>query len=75
MAYALRYNHKEDRGVLVQVPMVELNKKLFQLDPTYPMFTHMSAESARQWVKEGYIHETPLYVDDQGKVRYAKDSN
>jgi hypothetical protein len=73
--YAIRYHNDEDRGMLVQMPAKELNKFLFSLEKTYPRFTWISAESARRWVKEGYPHETPLYVNDEGKVRYAKDSN
>lgn len=34
-----------------------------RIDPVY----------ARKWVKEGGHHETPLYVDWDGKVRYARD--
>lgn len=31
-------------------------------------------EQARKWVRTGGHHETPLWVDMDGKVRYARGS-
>ncbi|MBS3648815.1 hypothetical protein KEU06_09375 [Pseudaminobacter sp. 19-2017] len=32
----------------------------------------VTAEMARRYVKQGMVHETGLWVDMDGKVRYAK---
>jgi hypothetical protein len=37
-------------------------------------FNMISGAMAHRYVKRGMQHETPLYVDDTGRVRYARDS-
>jgi len=32
----------------------------------------VTADTARRWVKDGGLHETGLYVDHEGRVRYAE---
>jgi hypothetical protein len=39
----------------------------------YPYVVKLGSAAARKWVKEGNPHNTPLYIDNDGKVRYAKD--
>ncbi len=34
---------------------------------------HVDALRAHQHVKTGGHHDTPLYVDDSGRIRYARD--
>jgi hypothetical protein len=34
---------------------------------------HVTAERAHRHVKQGRIHSTPLYIDDRGRIRYARD--
>jgi len=34
----------------------------------------ISGQEAHRWVREGGRHETPLYVDQDNRIRYAKDS-
>lgn len=37
-------------------------------------YTIVSGAMAHRYVKQGMIHETPLYIDFDGRVRYARDS-
>lgn len=32
------------------------------------------ADEARKWVKEGRLHSTPLFVNQDGKVIYAREN-
>ena len=70
--YAICYRSERDGGELIEMTVKEWRESL-QKDR--PIYTRVSAESARKWVKDGYTHMTPLYVNFDGKVRYAKDSN
>jgi hypothetical protein len=45
-----------------------------QADISRVGYDRVSPEYARQWVKDGGHHETPLWVDYDGKVRYARDA-
>lgn len=38
-------------------------------------YRRVDAEFARRYVKNGGHHETALWVDTDGKVRYARDCN
>ena len=40
-----------------------------------PDYQHCSADYARSWVKRDLPHETALWVNCDGQVRYARDSN
>jgi hypothetical protein len=35
-------------------------------------FRHIDPPTARLWVKGGKEHETGLFIDDDGRVRYAE---
>lgn len=39
-----------------------------------PDYQRCSADYARNWVRQGLPHETPLWVDYDNRVRYARDS-
>lgn len=70
MAYFLRtYTRWPDRTLveMTQRATEQANLNLVGYDRVDPAF-------ARKWVKEGNHHETPLYVDWDGKVRYARDT-
>jgi hypothetical protein len=81
--YAVKYLSDKDTGMLVHMTMPEfheIEKKrisgMFDRDEdeiVYPYYKAVTYEYARKWVKDGYTHNTPLYVDTDGKVRYAKD--
>ena len=54
----------------------ELDKKGLKLAKrAYPNhhFTVVSGRYAHDWVRNGWRHSTPLYVD-QGRIRYARDA-
>lgn len=38
----------------------------------YKCFKPIHYTTAHKWVKDGYNHETGLYIDD-GRIRYAKE--
>lgn len=41
---------------------------------TPTLFSHVSAQTAHKWVKEGGHHSTPLYTDDRGRIRRAREN-
>jgi len=54
----------------------ELDRKglrLAQLAYPNDHFEVISGLRAHHWVKNGWPHSTPLYVD-QGRIRYARDA-
>jgi hypothetical protein len=71
MTYYLRHYPGSHYQTLVEasqrhVEQADLSRVGYhRVDPTY----------ARQWVKNGGHHETPLWVDYDGKVRYARDAS
>ena len=55
----------------------ELDKKgLVLAKKAYPnhRFEVVTGIYAHRWVKKGYPHSTPLYID-QGRIRYARDAS
>lgn len=40
--------------------------------PDHIEYNIVTAEMARRYVKQGMTHMTPLWVDDDGKVQYAR---
>ena len=82
MTYLMKYRYVGHSGELVEMTMPEwqeiakkqVGEELFA-EQTYPFYVQVTPELARKWVKNGHQHMTPLYVNDEGKVRYAKDSN
>ena len=42
----------------------------------YPNRRHVviSGKEAHRWVREGGRHDTPLYVDPDNRIRYARDN-
>ena len=72
MTYYLRsYTGKYPHTTLV----VSTQRQTEQADISKVGYDRVDPEYARHWVKNGGHHETPLYVDYDGKVRYARDSN
>lgn len=61
MIYAIR--NIGSRGILVELP----NKKALTPDTKY-----VTPEFARRWVRDGMIHETGLFTDYDGRMRYAQ---
>jgi hypothetical protein len=49
-------------------------RRVEQCDISKVGYDRVSPEYARRWVKNGNTHETPLWVDWDGKVRYARDA-
>lgn len=39
----------------------------------WPRYERATAQRAHKWVKDGGHHETALYINHDGKIRYAKD--
>jgi hypothetical protein len=39
--------------------------------------THLvvSGAEAHQWVRNGGVHSTPLYIDANDRIRYARDAS
>lgn len=64
MKYALHYNKASKRTTLVEATAKEVAAD--------PALSPLSAPEAHRWVKDGCFHETGLWVDDLGRVRYAK---
>ena len=62
-------------------PMLhELDKKGLRLAKlAYPnhKFVVVSGLAAHRWVREGFNHSTPLYIDQYngGRIRYARDAS
>jgi hypothetical protein len=48
-------------------------KKTEAADISRVGYDRVSGAYAHRWVREGGHHETPLYVDYDGRIRYAKD--
>lgn len=70
MIYAIRMNPVTRTKTLIECRSYkELDK--FQEEEPFE-YWYYQASRAHDWVRNGNPHETGLWVDDQGKVRYAK---
>lgn len=68
--YAFRYRTGSDRfPVLVQTTWSHI---LAGPHPDYD-YNPVPGTVAHRWVRGGGHHETPLYTDADGRIRYAKD--
>lgn len=71
MTYYLRsYPGKHRNATLV----VSTQRQTEQADISRVSYDRVSPQYARSWVRNGGHHETPLWVDWEGKVRYARDN-
>jgi hypothetical protein len=55
----------------------ELDKKgLMLAKRAYPFheFEVISGKRAHHWVRHGHPHSTPLYIDANKRIRYARDA-
>jgi hypothetical protein len=52
-----------------RVALVEATRVEIRTDPT---LRRVDGPTAHRWVKAGRLHETGLWVDDTGRIRYAK---
>jgi hypothetical protein len=71
-------NHRHPDGrytysdYLIEVTAKELRE--IEADaPSHVEYNRVTAEMARRYVKQGMTHMTPLWVDFDGKVKYARD--
>lgn len=55
--------------------LMEMTKKEYAATQPDRNYAWVDPYTARDYVKRGGHHSTPLYIDMDGKVRYAKDSN
>lgn len=73
--YALRA-YKPDckffECVLVELTAKQAKTLLASDRTEYPLYEAIPAWRAHKWVRNGYIHETGLYVDDLNRIRYAE---
>lgn len=71
--YALRYNTRAVGG-----PMLVETTWSHILAGPHDRYDYRPVDylTAHRWVREGRLHETPLYVDtyDNNRIRYARDS-
>lgn len=63
----------EHSATLVEMTADEFREAEAEQNDTGRYVTRWSAERARKWVKEGGHHGTPLYINGDGQVRYARD--
>ncbi len=66
MIYAIR--QRGQRQTLVEMSATDLN--WVPWDP-YVTYSSVNTAVAHRWVRDGKEHETGLFVDDDGKLRYA----
>ena len=66
MIYVARREHR--RSVLIEMPGTASIAAANAWNED--IHCRVTAEYARQWVREGKLHETGLYINDDGKVRY-----
>ena len=63
----------EHSATLVEMTAAEFREAEAAQGKTGRLVTRWSADRACKWVKDGGHHGTPLYIDHDGRVRYARD--
>jgi hypothetical protein len=74
--YAIRQRTPEyGYGTLCEFTPAELRDEIAKSGGPdgWPRYERISGQRAHKWVKEGGHHETALYIDHNGRVRYATD--
>lgn len=69
--YFFRYRDASCYGPATLVELTPSERKA--IDSAMPYYEPTTAERARQWVKEGGHHATGLFINYDGKVRYASE--
>lgn len=64
-----------DGGVLVEMTAKELRDIEKLQGPRLPRYRRVDGHYAHKWVRDGYQHETALYIDHDNRVRYAFDGD
>ena len=58
--------------------LTEMTKRqLARAKREYPerLYLVVSGAEAHKWVRAGHIHSTPLYIDADKRIRYARDAS
>jgi hypothetical protein len=52
-----------------------INEKVYdsEIDDWYMLYKAIHRTTAHKWVRDGYNHETGLFIDYDGRIRYAKE--
>lgn len=61
------------RDTLTEVTAKELDADSRQHGPRLSKLVPVDYRRAHEWVKDGGHHETGLYTDSDGRIRYAED--
>lgn len=71
--YFFRYRNRatDPYPTLVEMSPQEARDELAKAKGTSMTYKPVSASEARKWVKDGGHHETGLYTDCDGRIRYA----
>jgi len=70
--YVLRTNGGHAMLTEMSLPIL---RKCSRTAPEGWSYRIVSGQYAHKWVQDGGLHDTPLWVNDNGKVRRASDNN
>lgn len=73
--YFFRYRNRAQypHATLVEMTPAEYRDEKAKSAPDGWEYERTTAQEAHRWVKGGGHHETALYTDENGRIRYAKD--
>lgn len=74
MAYYIRRRKTDGKPDWATACLVEVNSKEEVIEGDHLLFERETGQGAHRWVREGLRHETPLYIDADNRIRYAKDT-
>lgn len=69
--YFFRYRDASCTGPATLVELTRAEQRA--IDSAMPYYEPTTAQRAHKWVKEGGHHGTALFIDYDGRVRYATD--
>lgn len=74
MPYFIRTLYNKGEPIQRSETLVEMTQRQTeQADISKVGYDRVSGTFAHQWVRDGGHHMTPLYVDYDGRIRYARD--
>ena len=73
--YFFRYRNRSQYpyATLVEMTPAEHRDEKAKATPDGWEYEPTTAQQAHKWVKEGGHHETALYINEEGRIRYARD--
>ena len=68
-----RHNGQWEPTMVIELPSKSAVAKYKKYYP-HRLCLVITGSEAHRWVRDGRVHGTPLYIDQDNRIRYARDA-